>query len=426
MKQGLDTVVAGTILEKVLSKYGQRGYFPRGIVAQSQEADSLAHFANATAGVALEDKHYMTHRLFGQFAPLVSTDNMVGYAPTAGDATLRQVWWSEMLRKNPALISTVCSLPVVTAGLTHALSLAADLLLDSDDTVVVPSPCWDNYELIFTVRHGAQIVRPPLFDTDVHFSPQAIKESIRNAKTQKVFVLLNFPNNPSGYTPTQAEMYELRDCLLACAEEGKYLVVVVDDAYFGLFHEPTVYQHSIFSLLCNAHENLLAVKCDAATKESLVWGFRLGFITYGAKGLTAEHYTALVQKTMGAIRSSVSSCSRIGQSLLVTVMQHDQYHEDIAKVATEMQRRYKIVQEAILQQGNIKELQPLPFNSGYFCAFRCSGDAEKLRRHLLESHGIGTVAIGADLLRVAYASVDADLLPSVIEKVYRSAILLWR
>ncbi|MDD4218831.1 MAG: aminotransferase class I/II, partial [Sphaerochaetaceae bacterium] len=71
-------------------------------------------------------------------------------------------------------------------------------------------------------------------------------------------------------------------------------------------------------------------------------------------------------------------------------------------------------------------LQPLPFNSGYFCAFRCKGNAEDLRRDLLEKHRIGTVALGGDLLRVAYASVDAELLPAVIERVYRSAKTLWK
>ncbi|MDD4218830.1 MAG: aminotransferase class I/II, partial [Sphaerochaetaceae bacterium] len=70
----LDKVFSNTIIDRVLSRYGQRVYFPQGIVAQSQEAGTLAHFANATAGVALEKKHYMTHRVFDEFSKIVSTD----------------------------------------------------------------------------------------------------------------------------------------------------------------------------------------------------------------------------------------------------------------------------------------------------------------------------------------------------------------
>ena len=422
----LDKVFSNTIIDRVLSRYGQRVYFPQGIVAQSQEAGTLAHFANATAGVALEKKHYMTHRVFDEFSKIVSTDGMVGYAPTAGDPALRQAWWDEVVRKNPPLASLVCSLPVITAGLTHALAVAADLFLDSEDTIIVPSPCWDNYEQILGVRHGGVVIHPPLFDSNLRFTSQALGESICSAKTKKVFIVLNFPNNPSGYTPLQGQMEDLRDCLVACAEAGKELVAVIDDAYFGLFHEETIYPYSLFSLLAHAHENILAIKCDAATKEALVWGFRIGFITYAAKGLKEAHYDALVQKTMGVIRSSVSSCSRIGQSLLLAAMQQAQYREDITHVTTEMTRRYRVVQEAIKQQKSTPVLQPLPFNSGYFCAFRCKGNAEDLRRDLLEKHRIGTVALGGDLLRVAYASVDAELLPAVIERVYRSAKTLWK
>ena len=35
-------------------------------------------------------------------------------------------------------------------------------------------------------------------------------------------------------------------------------------------------------------------KCDAATKEEMVWGFRVAFVTYGSKGFTDEQYDALL------------------------------------------------------------------------------------------------------------------------------------
>ena len=422
----LQAVLAGTVVPRLLSSYGRRVYFPKGIVAQSQEAASVAHFANATAGVALEHGHYMTHGMFSRLDDVVSTDDMVSYAPTAGVPALRKLWWDEMVRKNPLLAGSSCSLPVVTAGLTHAISIAADLFIDAGDTVVVPAPCWDNYEQIFSVRHGCTIQSPSLFDKNRRFSLDALGNTLARSTSEKIFLLLNFPNNPTGYTPSLTEMEELRDLLVELARAGKRLVVVVDDAYFGLFHDEYACRSSLFSLLWNVHENLLAVKCDAATKESLVWGFRIGFITFGACGLTESHYHAMVQKTMGVIRSSVSSCSRVGQSLLLAAMRHDSYGAETKRVADEMARRYARIRESILTWKDSVALQPLPFNSGYFCTFTCAGDAESLRRYLLENHGIGTVSIGRDLLRIAYSGVDAELLPQMIDTVYRSAETIWK
>jgi DNA-binding transcriptional MocR family regulator len=155
-----------------------------------------------------------------------------------------------------------------------------------------------------------------------------------------------------------------------------------------------------------------------------VWGFRIGFITYGAKGLAEEHYEALIQKTIGAVRATISSASKIGQSLLLKVMQGEGYLEECERVAHAMKVRYKIVKEAIAQEEG--PLQPLPFNSGYFCAFKTQGEANTLREVLLKEGQIGSVALGGDLLRIAYSSVDCEQLAPLIEEIYRRSRELWR
>jgi aspartate/methionine/tyrosine aminotransferase len=424
--ENLNEVLKDSIIDKALSSYGKRAYFPKGIVSQSQEAARLAHTINATAGVAISGKHHLSHHLFEAFGSVVTVDDMVSYAPTAGDLELRKAWWSEMMRKNPTLDKSDCSLPVVTSGLTHALSVSADLFVDQEDFIIIPSPCWDNYEQIFAVRKGCRILSPSLFDHEKRFSIQSIAKAMEDIDSGKIIVLLNFPNNPTGYTPSESQMYALASLLIQKAEEGRTVVVYIDDAYFGLFHEKEgVYEHSIFSLLCNAHENLLAIKCDAATKESMVWGFRIGFLTYGARGLSKQHYDALVQKTMGAIRSSVSSCSRVSQSLLLSAMRRPEYLAETAKVSQEMAKRYDIVKYEVGKRDGHHILQPYPFNSGYFCTLSCSKDAELLRKYLLEHHGIGTVSIGQHILRIAYSGVDRDRLVDLIDEVYRSAEALW-
>lgn len=421
----LNATLDDSIVGQVLSSYGRRAFFPKGIIAQSQEAAGLAGDANATAGVALESGHYMTHSLFGECVPFLSADALVAYAPVAGDPLLRSLWQEEMVRKNPSLANATCSVPVVTAGLTHGIAIAADLFVDRGDAVIVPSPSWDNYDLIFSVNHGADLHSPTLFDDQLRWFLDDLEHSMRSISSEKIVLLLNAPNNPTGYTPSEQQIGELVDLLIEVAKTGKYMVVIVDDAYFGLFHDETACRHSLFSRLCDAHERILAIKCDAATKESLSWGLRVGFITYGAKGLTNAGCHAMVQKTMGVIRASVSSCSRASQSLLLAAMQDPRYHEETGRVAREMARRFSSVRKAVDRWSDSSLLRLYPCNSGYFCSFACSGDAESLRRHLLDAHGIGTVALPGNLLRIAYSGVDIEALPRMIEEMYQGAGELW-
>lgn len=106
-------------------------------------------------------------------------------------------------------------------------------------------------------------------------------------------MILNFPNNPTGYTPGLKEGDEIVAAVKEAAEAGINVVVVTDDAYFGLFFEDSL-KESLFGKLADLHPRVLAVKVDGATKEEFVWGFRVGFITYASE--SKDVLNALEQK----------------------------------------------------------------------------------------------------------------------------------
>ncbi len=418
----LNDILEGTIASKVLSDYGKRMYFPKGIISQSAEAKQKAHRYNATIGIATEhnDALHIASVLTG-FTKNLSVNEIFPYAPTAGEPALRKIWLSEMVRKNPAMEGKLTSLPVVTSGLTHAISIAFSLILDKGDEVIVPDFYWGNYNLIFTEQREAKTITTPLFDENNALNIKGLGQTIDNTKGEKVSLILNFPNNPTGYTPTKTEATELVKMLVEKAKGGKKLVIFIDDAYYGLFFEENVCKQSLFALLCDAHENILAIKGDAATKEEMVWGFRVGFITFNSKGLKNEHYEALVKKTMGAIRGNVSSCSKPAQSILLSAMQSPTYRQEKQAGIQKMRERYEVLKNALaLYKGN-EFLTPLPFNSGYFMAFTCKGDAEKLRLYLLDTYGVGTISIKNTFLRLAFSSTDLQDIEDLLKIVYQGA-----
>ena len=147
------------------------------------------------------------------------------------------------------------------------------------------------------------------------FDAESFREKLVDVKG-KTTILLNFPNNPTGYTPTNEEVGSIVDIIKEHASGGNQICVICDDAYFGLFYKNSVFQESLFSLLADLDENVLAIKVDGATKEHYVWGLRVGFVTYASKGISEEACRALELKTAGIVRGGISNVSNLSNPIL--------------------------------------------------------------------------------------------------------------
>ena len=424
----LNDILKSSVAHAFLSEKGKRMYFPKGIVAQSAEAGEKAKRYNATVGLAKDKgEPFCLSDIYNQFVPgSLKKADIFSYAPGGGDKELRAIWQKEMIRKNPHLEGKLISESLVTGGLTHTISMIAEMFVGEGDEVVCPDLYWDNYQLIFEDLAGASLRYFKFFTEDGGFNVEGMKEALLSAKGDAVRIILNFPNNPTGYTPSKKEAEAIVEALKSVAEEKKVLVIS-DDAYFGLFFEENTEKESLFSFLADAHENIFAIKGDAATKEEMVWGFRVGFITYASKGLDKVQLDALIKKTLGAIRCTVSNCDRPGQSLLLKAIKEGKnYNSDKQYLFDVISERYQIMYEALSAHKDSDVLKPYPFNSGYFMAFDTpKGNAEDLRVHLLEKYQIGTINIMGKTLRLAYCSVEADHLKDLVDTIYKAAEELW-
>jgi len=144
----------------------------------------------------------------------------------------------------------------------------------------------------------------------------------------------------------------------------------------------------MFARLADIHPNILAIKADGPTKEDYVWGFRVGFVTFGAAGFGDEHYEALAKKLLGVIRSSVSSSSGLSQNLLLKALKYQGYEAQKARYRDILKGRYKAMKNKLAEMTLPDGLIPMPFNSGYFMSFRCDGfSAEALREEALKREG---------------------------------------
>ncbi len=423
LAEELNAILSPHAAGRLLSAMGRRMYMPKGLLTQSAEADTKAKRFNATIGMAFEHGQPMMLDALREGLPTLTPREAVAYASTAGVMALRQRWKKAMEEKNHSLRGASYSMPVVVPGLTAAVSYIADLFIEPTDLVVVPDLHWPNYRLIFEERKTATGLTYPLFSGD-GFNVQGFEARLREAaaKTGRAICVLNFPNNPVGYTPTESEAAEIVAALTRVADSGADVLVISDDAYFGLRYTDGLLDESIFARLVGAHPRILAAKADGPTKEDYVWGFRVGFVTFGGKGLDAAAQDALVKKLMGVVRSSVSNCSSVGQNLLLKALEFPGYEAQKAHYRKVLEGRYHAFRKALAEVDFPAGMRALPFNSGYFMSFICEGfSAEALRVKLLEEDAIGTISMQDKYLRVAFSSVEESDVRTLCEYIAKRA-----
>ena len=406
-------------LNDFLSSFGKRVYLPNGILVQNAQAVEYCKDLNATAGVAkLNGSIMYLDSSMNYFSNSLIPSEIYSYSPIGGNKKLREIWLNHIINVNEISNKDNITLPIVTAGITNSLSLTFSLFAEKDTDVVLPEYYWENYNLIIDIQTQAKKHTFTMFDGN-NFNISSFKNCINSIKSKKIVILFNFPNNPTGFTLQEKEAKKITDFLKEKAREGIKFTVIIDDAYFSLFYEDYVFKKSLFSMLYNLDSNILAVKCDGATKEELAWGFRIGFITYGCAD--TSFFDELVSKTLGAIRCNISNSNTCAQNILYHSMMNLKHNQEKEYAKTELKKRYNMVKDVINDMmGKYKDsgLTVLPFNSGYFMSFLTSVDAETLRLTLLRQYSTGLVSFGSKLIRIAYSVLDLDKIQLFFENVF--------
>lgn len=400
-------------IARCLSPLGRASAFPKGIPYQAAQAKHTR--LNATIGQVTDGA--------GSPMPLPSMAAMVPgldpkmtflYSPQPGHASLRTLW----LARQMALAgeeTAGCTLPFTTHGLTHGISLIADMFVDADTTIIVPKPSWGNYNLLFGMRTGAKIVTYDFFDGEM-FNLAGLGAVLDGVKG-KALVVLNFPSNPTGYSPTPAEA----DAIVArvAAHTGP-LIAVVDDAYQGVVFDDTRLDHSIFWRMRKAAnpETTVVLKVDGATKEMLFFPSRIGFLTVACDHADAE--AAWESKLNAIVRGTVGSPPGPSQAMMMSALQdHARTTVEFEAFMVQMRERYQALADAVHAIDNPR-IQPFPFNSAYFALVGLSADVdpEAVRVRLLEERSVGLIAIpSANALRIAYCSATPDDLTEIMRHV---------
>ncbi|WP_314406356.1 aminotransferase class I/II-fold pyridoxal phosphate-dependent enzyme [uncultured Gemella sp.] len=401
------------------SKLGENIILPQDVLIQSKETSAVVGAINATIGIATANKKAMALPSINKVITEISNSEYLPYSPTPGLPKMRELWKEKILADNPTINKDYLSLPMVTTGITQGIDIAANLFSEKNDALLLPSLFWQNYAQIYTIKLGNNIYKYNQFDEENNFSIENFKTALYSIKEDKISLILNFPNNPTGYTPSDDELTKLVEVINIFAKEhpSKQLIIVSDDAYFGLFFEdnhktPTL--SATYKLAENS--NCLIVKLDGITKEFYSWGLRVGFITYYTKDNTLRKI--LLEKTQGFLRSTTSSPSNLSQQIALRLLENKQALLEKEENDNIIQERYNELKSAISKENLATLVTVLPFNSGYFFTIKLPTaiNAHEFRLKFLNEYKYGVYSMDDEYIRIAFSCLDKELIPELISK----------
>lgn len=189
----------------------------------------------------------------------------VRYTPAAGTPSLRKAVAEHLTRTRGTAYApeevTICH------SAKHALSGAIFALVEQNDEVLVPLPAWASYFDLVRCAGATPVLVPPDRRDGVRPDLAALARAV-TARTRAI--LINSPNNPSGYVFTPEEIAGV--ARLALERE---LWILSDEIYSALVYDGGE-ARSPAALSKEARARTAII--DGASKAFAMTGYRIGYL----------------------------------------------------------------------------------------------------------------------------------------------------
>ncbi|MFX0104150.1 MAG: aminotransferase class I/II-fold pyridoxal phosphate-dependent enzyme [Candidatus Hodarchaeota archaeon] len=447
-------IIQKTPLYNAFSDIGKRIFLPEGIFYWSGRAKNEAEL-NSTIGVAYGFEKDFIDGGESEWLPCylkdimeyssLSVKEIIPYASIGGLQETRKIWKNWIIHKSlysekdEALLSRLdkyITTPVITGGVTNGIFQSCTLFLNPNDYIIVPNKRWGNYDNIISKFLRAKVKSFDFFEKN-EINIEGLRVRIKEiAKIQeKVIILLNFPNNPTGYVPTEKVGLQIVCMLKDCQNSlKKPIIILVDDAYEPYVYEDKVLNRSIFYDLHQLDENVIPIKLDGITKELLMYGGRIGFITLGIKPSWIDNNEELEilknelhNKFEGFNRATISNCNHFYQALTKKIFlakgieQLIQSRDSVKKI---LKKRYESINFELRKVKN-PNISIDPNSGGFFLFVNLNSDkikATEFADRLLKEYKVGIIPIekldeNVNGIRIAYCSIDLNKIPELVKRI---------
>ena len=395
----------------------------------NEKAKYFPGFINATVGTARNNDSSLLifPTLLEEYGKLTG-EQAFAYANIRGMPNFAKVWKEDTIATFPTELrektDTLSSLPLTSCGLTGGLTLTGEAFFDRNDPILIPNSRWGNVDHVLLKNQRLKEVNYKLLNDEGKLNFADLTEKIRllDKQGKKFGIYLNFPNNPSGISPTFNQVKILQETLQEISTPS---IILLDDAYEGYVYEPDVINYSLYPHLIGLNDNTIVAKLDGVSKRYCAYGARLGAITLGFGYEADDEEKAAMREVLAKItRSTISNSPRGIQEAVVNVLQdpvkYNQIQQERKNVFEILLKRYKLMKK-LMQEKEWKLLYPDDFNSGFFSYFLIgNGRSAKEISHKLLEAGLGTVPFedqrnGLNGIRVAFCSIKDDDIQKTVD-----------
>jgi aspartate/methionine/tyrosine aminotransferase len=322
------------------------------------------------------------------------------YAHNLGLPELREAVARYMSGLHPAVDAARIA---ITSGGVSALMLAVQALVDAGDEVVAVTPVWPNLTaqpaiLGARVRSVSLVPRAGQWTLDL--------DALRAAVTAATKLLvINAPNNPTGWTLTRAEQQAILD---HCRGTGTW--ILADEVYERLYFEPTPGGCAPSFLDVSAPDDRLVV-VHSFSKSFLMTGWRLGWLVLPP---------SLVEGMGKLIEFNTSCTSVFTQRAGIAALAHS------AEITPRVVTHLKACRDTLVPLlAELPGVQVAPARGGMYAFFRLEGfdDSLALAKRLVAEAGLGLAPGNAfapqaqGWLRWCFASRDPQRLVQGVERL---------
>lgn len=226
---------------------------------------------------------------------------------------------------------------IVSPGSKFALFSIFQMLSESGDEVLIPTPYWVSYESLASMAGAKPVIVPCSAVDNYKLSAEKLSKCLTDNPRIKLLIL-NSPNNPTGAIYSKEELMKLS----AVIERHPNLLVVCDDIYNQLIYSQALRCPHLLDVISDEAKKRIIV-VHGASKSFALTGWRLGWII-------AE--TELVNK-LAQFQSQTLTCipDFIQMALIPTLNSGGEF---VALLKERISRRYKLATDILRKCPSIK------------------------------------------------------------------------
>jgi aspartate/methionine/tyrosine aminotransferase len=291
----------------------------------------------------------------------------------------------------------------ITSGGVNALMLAIQALVDAGDEVVVVTPVWPNLTAQPVIM-GAELKRISLrpaggaWTLDLQALLDAVTPDTR-------LLVLNAPNNPTGWTLTRSEQQAILD---HCRKTGTW--ILADEVYERLYFEQSP-NRCAPSFLDIASPDERLVVAHSFSKSFLMTGWRLGWLVM----------PAAMTPHMGKLIEFNTSCASVFTQRAALVALHRT--DEVTRRVVAHLKTCRDTLVPLLQA--LPRVELAPAKGGMYAFFKLDGfgDSLAVAKRLVAEAGLGLAPGNAfapeaqGWLRWCFASKDVARLGQGVERL---------